>query len=211
MNRYGAYCVNGYKFQTSTIEEKRATQNNGIVTAFNQECYSSSRDANPIEGRILYYGQLQDIVEIFYGCQLEESYIMFNVRWCDKASKDEYGFQTVNLNKEIDQDEPFIFARQAEQCFYIKDAVDPNLWVVLRKPPRSFFEQAIEIDNEAEIVTPVDIETEAEHVLDFFSSQDVRLDDDTSQVRIEVPDVIMEPSRTIRSKSNKKEKPVKKQ
>ena len=34
VNRYGAYCVNGFKFHMSYIEQKQTIQNNGVVQAF---------------------------------------------------------------------------------------------------------------------------------------------------------------------------------
>ena len=64
--RYGAYCINGYKFHISKYEEKRVTQNNGVVATFAQTCFSSHRDANPVESQLCYYGQIEDIVEISY-------------------------------------------------------------------------------------------------------------------------------------------------
>src|SRR4051812_45126417 len=133
IRRFGAYCVNGYKFHTSKYEEKRTTQNNGVVATFTQACFSSYRDLNPIEGQISYYGQLNDIVEISYGHDLTIRHIMFDICWCEASpTKDKFGFQTVNLDKKIYLDERFMFASQAEQCFFVKDLNNLSSWVVLR-------------------------------------------------------------------------------
>ena len=82
IKRYGAYCINRYKFHTSKYEKKRATQNNGVVATFTQTCFSSHRDANPAEGQLCYYGQIEDIVEISYGDNKEFTHVMFDMRWC---------------------------------------------------------------------------------------------------------------------------------
>src|SRR4051812_30230674 len=84
ITRYGAYCINGYKFHTSKYEEKRATQNNGVVATFTQTCFSSHRDTNLVEGQLCYYGQIIDIVEILYGNDKELTHVMFDMHWCKK-------------------------------------------------------------------------------------------------------------------------------
>ncbi|XP_020262242.1 uncharacterized protein LOC109838190 [Asparagus officinalis] len=84
--------------------------------------------------------RLEDIVEIIYGYgkKSQRNYCMFKVRWSPaKPRKDHYGFTLVNLDKEIYLDEKFIFAEQADQCFYVKDPKVAADWVVLYKEPRS--------------------------------------------------------------------------
>src|SRR3954471_21417650 len=89
---FGAYCINGYKFHTSKYEEKRATQNNGVVATFTQICFSSHRDANLVKGQLCYYGQIEDIVEISYVDDKELTHVMFDVRWCKETpNKDRFG------------------------------------------------------------------------------------------------------------------------
>ncbi|XP_020272521.1 uncharacterized protein LOC109847701 [Asparagus officinalis] len=107
---------------------------------FAQECFSSTRDQNPILADILYYGQLEDIVEVIYGFGKPKqcTYTMFKVRWCPaKKQKDHYGFTLVNLHREVYTDEKFIFAEQADQCFFVRDPNVISDWVVLYKEPRS--------------------------------------------------------------------------
>ncbi|XP_020263064.1 uncharacterized protein LOC109839045 [Asparagus officinalis] len=67
VRRYSEHIINGYKFKTVATDDKRVTQNSGVMGYFVQECFSSVRDQNSVEADILYYGQLEDIVEIIYG------------------------------------------------------------------------------------------------------------------------------------------------
>src|SRR4051812_40680326 len=105
-------------FIPTNMKKKRATQNNGVFATFTQTCLSSHKDDSPTNGQICYYGQINDIVEISYGSYNENSFVMFDVRWCKAASNtDCYGFQTVNLSHYIYPNERFMFASQAHQCF----------------------------------------------------------------------------------------------
>src|SRR5436189_1349855 len=190
VRRYGGYFINGYKFHTSKYEEKRATQNNGVSASFTQACFSSHRDLHPLEGQIYYYGQINDIVEISYG-NSEHSFVMFDVRWCKAAEKkDCYGFQTVNLNSHIYPDERFMFASQAEQCFYVKDPNCNDVWVVLHKQPRATFIGTIQsctTDEAMDADEPiVDVETTA----DYQYNQNIKLNDATTTVRADIPPLI---------------------
>src|SRR4051812_34448708 len=189
VKRFGAYCINGYKFHTSKYEAKRATQNNGVVATFTQPCFSSYRDVNPTQGLLCYYGQLEDIIEISYGNEREVNFVMFDVRWCKSSpNKDRYGFQTVNLANKIYDDERFMFASQAQQCFYVKDPNVNDTWVVLRKPPWATFE-GILLDS----TTDEDMETEDPAILketceDYPHEQNVELSD-TVSIREDAPSV----------------------
>ena len=51
-----------------------------MVATFTQTCFSSHRDANPVQGQLCYYGQIEDIVEISYGNDNELTHVMFDVR-----------------------------------------------------------------------------------------------------------------------------------
>ena len=81
VNQYRGYHVNEYLFHTIWIDEKRVTQNNGVMVVFSQSFFSSSRDQNPVIGEIIYYGQVKDIIELFYayGLKNQRSYVMFKV------------------------------------------------------------------------------------------------------------------------------------
>jgi len=205
VNQYRGYRINGYLFHTKGLEEKRVTQNSGVMAVFSQNCFSSTRDQNPAVGDIIYYGQLEEIVEIFYAYGLKDqcSYVMFKVRWCQsEKNKDEYGFNLVNLNKEIYCNEKFMFASQADQCFYVRDPLNPNAWVILYKEPRSVIlpsnnEDDIDddIDNYDEQIEAVDDEWQ-----DFSYPQNITFDIYASQKRNDIPSVVIGDENIARDK-----------
>jgi Domain of unknown function (DUF4216) len=91
--------------------------------------YSHAKDHNPILADVIYYGRLKQIIELDYmGCF---TIVLFKCDWVDVTlvrgiKKDEYGFTLVNFSHLVHtgeklEHEPFIFASQAEQVFYVKD------------------------------------------------------------------------------------------
>ncbi|OMO72736.1 Transposase, Ptta/En/Spm, plant [Corchorus capsularis] len=99
--------------------------------------YASSRDVQPIEGEVNYYGVLIDIVELNYPCF--RKIVLFRCDWIDLdrgCKKEKFGFTLVNFSHLTHNgsnlvDEPFILASQAQKVFYIKDEWD-NGWVVVK-------------------------------------------------------------------------------
>ncbi|XP_020269345.1 uncharacterized protein LOC109844641 [Asparagus officinalis] len=149
--QYGGYRVNGYKFHTMEVDDTKVTQNSGVMATFSRECFSNRRDQNPVENNMTYYGRLEDVVEIFYGYggPNEHKYMMFMIRWCfTKTQKDPFGFTIVNLDKEIDSDEKFMFASQVGQCFYVKDPTVKDEWVVLYKDSRAYIQPSTNEDDD---------------------------------------------------------------
>ena len=188
VHRYGGYCINGFRFNTIEIEKERCTQNSGIFSSFSQLSYASSKDQQPREGEIFCYGQVEDIIEIFYGYQKDISHVLFKVRWCEQGKhKDRYGFTTVNLNKEIFKNEKFMLDSHAKQCFYVKDIMVDDAWVVLRNPQRAYAqEDAPEDDNEYDdniILLSNDV------VADFSTEQNNETAEDVTPLRVDIPNL----------------------
>lgn len=203
VKHYGGYCVNGFRFNTVSLEERRQTQNSGVFCSFSQLSYSSSKDLNPIQGEIYCYGQVEDIVEIFYGINKEVSHVMFKVRWCEqKKTKDEYGYTLINLNKEIYQNEKYMLAAHAKQCFYVKDIMKNDEWVVLKNPPRAYIHEVVSDEDHDEEVILAD-----ETVAEFSLTQNNNLADDIALARPDVPAIICEPrckgKKSVHSRVNK--------
>ncbi|XP_020272145.1 uncharacterized protein LOC109847320 [Asparagus officinalis] len=183
------YRVNGFLFQKLGIEEERVTQNSGVMAIFSQECYASSTDQNPILNDLIYYGQLEDILEMFYayGTKDVRSYVMFKVRWCHaEITRDAYGFNLVNLDKEIYSDLKFMFAKQATQCFYVKDPRQPKVWVALYKEPRTLVELSLDENIEG---SDDPNETEGEVFPNYSYPQNVNFNMYTPQNRLDIRNV----------------------
>ena len=191
VKHYGGYCVNGFRFNIVGLEERRQTQNSGVFCSFSQLSYASAKDLNPIQEEIYCYGQVEDIVEIFYGINKEVSHVMFKVRWCEqKKAKDDYGYTIVNLNKEIYQSEKYMLATHAKQCFYVKDIMKNDEWVILKNPPRAYIHEVVsDEDHDEEVILADEIAEE------FSLTQNNNLDDEIALARPDVPTIICEPRR----------------
>ena len=77
--RYTGYFINGYRFHTKTRDAPRKTQNSGVTLSATTDSFASARDKNPVDGMVLHYGIIQDIIEIdYWGCF---SVVLFNYDW----------------------------------------------------------------------------------------------------------------------------------
>lgn len=129
--RFKRFVVNGFKFRVKSSEETKKTQNSGVCV--------------PVEGGNMYYGVLQDIVELNYFDKMR--YVLFKCDWADVNTSrghkiDEYGFVLVNFSRLIHtgerlNDEPFILA---SQVYYVKDPRDKGWLVAVRTKARDVFD-----------------------------------------------------------------------
>ncbi|KAH7864757.1 hypothetical protein Vadar_033456 [Vaccinium darrowii] len=132
--RFKRFVVNGFKFRVKNSEETKKTQNSGVCV--------------PVEGGNMYYGVVQDIVELNYFDKMR--YVLFKCDWADVNTSrghkiDEYGFVLVNFSRLIHtgeqlNDEPFILASQASQVYYVKDPRDKGWVVAVRTKARDVFD-----------------------------------------------------------------------
>ena len=197
VSQYGGYRVNGYKFHTMKVDDTKVTQNSGVMATFSRECFSNRRDQNPVENNMTYYGRLEDVVEIFYGYggPNEHKYMMFMIRWCfTKTQKDPFGFTIVNLDKEIDSDEKFMFASQVGQCFYVKDPTVKDEWVVLYKDSRAYIQPSTNEDDDESYINNFN---EPNIAIDEFSyPQNIVFETDTPTTRTDIPNIITDINRS---------------
>jgi hypothetical protein len=82
-----------------------------------------------------YYGQIEEICELDYvGLKVA----LFRCRWVTNGkrvvSKDKFGYVSVDLQVVGYKNEPFVFANDVEQVFYVPDLAKKNcLWLCLEK------------------------------------------------------------------------------
>nr|CAD1822691.1 unnamed protein product [Ananas comosus var. bracteatus] len=79
-----------------------------------------------------------------------EEVVLFKCEWVDVThgkglKRDEYGFTLINFSHLIHtgeklEDEPFIFATQAEQVFYVEDELNPEWSTVIKFKPRDVYD-----------------------------------------------------------------------
>ncbi|XP_077248875.1 uncharacterized protein LOC143888370 [Tasmannia lanceolata] len=129
--KYKGFISKGFRFHTKAREQKRKTQNCGVVVTANTRSFSSARDQNPIAGDISYYGVLTDIIELNYFGRLKA--LLFKCDWFDVVTPnrgikiDAFGYTVVNMTP--------------EQVFYVQDHSGNKDWhVVVKTKPRDLYE-----------------------------------------------------------------------
>ncbi|XP_061995536.1 uncharacterized protein LOC133713509 isoform X1 [Rosa rugosa] len=136
---HSGFIINGNRFHTETTE--KSAQNSGVSVEADTMCRASARDNSQKLDRVSYYGVIRDIILLDYR---KFKVPLFDCYWANIGTgvKVEDGFTLVNLHNghhQFDRD-PFIFASQAKQVFYSRESDMSNWHVVLRAPPRGFFE-----------------------------------------------------------------------
>ena len=83
--------------------------------------------------------------------------VLFKCDWVRPIGvrrEDKFGIVRVNLNQMHDASnvswEPFIFASQAKQVYYVHDPVEPDWHAVISPPIRDFFDMESSNDSDGE-------------------------------------------------------------
>ena len=133
--RFSSFIINGIRFHTIAREERRKTQNSGVVNTSEV-------------GGVDYFGKIRDIIELnYYG---SFKVVLFKCDWVNiyhsaGMKQDEYGFTLVNFSHLIHtgenaNDDPYVFSSQVQQVFYVEDPKAINWSVVIKVKPRDTFE-----------------------------------------------------------------------
>ena len=110
-----------YTFYTMAQDAKSIYQNSGVrVDAVDNNMETDT-----------YYGQIEEIWELDYvGLKVA----LFRCRWVNGkkgVTEDKYGFVSVDLRVFGYKDEPFVFAKDVQQVFYVPDLAKKNWYVVM--------------------------------------------------------------------------------
>lgn len=143
MTCFSGHVVNGFRFRIEDIDEGCRTQNCGV--------YVVGDIGSELE-YVEYYGVLTEILELQY--LTGKRVVVFRCRWFDvhdreKGSKvDEFGFTSINFQRILKTDEPFILANQASQVFYAIDNVNKGWHVTVKMQPRDLYETPLHVEVE---------------------------------------------------------------
>ncbi|KAL6134564.1 hypothetical protein ACLB2K_066795 [Fragaria x ananassa] len=127
---YPTCTVNGVKFVSEERDNRRRTQNSGVMA----------------KGHGLdYYGVLHSVVELVYAEGMKVH--LFKCRWFDTGAQsmkmDQYGNLSVNTATSAYEDDPFVFATSVKQVFYLDDLVKGDAWKIANiVHPRNIYRAA---------------------------------------------------------------------
>ncbi|KAK9070391.1 hypothetical protein SSX86_010793 [Deinandra increscens subsp. villosa] len=126
-DRYSSWqscVVHGVRFRCKVRDDKFTTQCSGV-------CAGEYDD----ETRI-YYGVLLEVMELDF--ILGRKVFMFRCKWYNTDPKGkkmvvDHKLTSIDITSKWFVDEPFIFATQAQQVFYLKDMARGKNWMVVQK------------------------------------------------------------------------------
>jgi hypothetical protein len=129
ITKYQAMDINGYMFYTMAEDKKSVYQNSGVRV---RAVVDDSDDDDDDMETDTYYGQIEEILELDYvGLKVA----LFQCRWVTNGkramSKDKYDYVSVDLWVFGYKNEPFVFANDIEQVFYVPDLAKNNWSMVL--------------------------------------------------------------------------------
>uniref|UniRef100_A0A803LSU4 Uncharacterized protein n=1 Tax=Chenopodium quinoa TaxID=63459 RepID=A0A803LSU4_CHEQI len=150
--KYTGYSVNGYRFYTMKRDANCVTQNSGVTLTAITHSFASSKDQNPVVGNVNYYGSITEIIEISYHGHF--SVVLFRCQWFH-SEKDDDELITVNMNKTVSKEEPFILATQAHQVFYVEDLNREGWHYAVQIPPREFLDERMEARGSASVANKI--------------------------------------------------------
>nr|CAD1840602.1 unnamed protein product [Ananas comosus var. bracteatus] len=189
-----------YRFQIEGIDKGLRTQNSGVVVVGDTGSETERRD---------YYGVLTEIIELQYlgGRRV----VLFRCNWWDVYNKekevkiDEYGHISVNCQRLLKTNEPFVLANQASQVFYASDNVNKGWHIVQKTQTRDIYEMPLEVDEDSN-----DLQNRVEAYQQFESfisinaaSTSQNMDDEVNWNRKDMEPMIIDITSTRKNKKQK--------
>jgi hypothetical protein len=152
---YSRYTINGFNFHTHSYDEGRPVQSSGVALVAQTSCFEDG-NVNPVVRNKIYYGIIKEIIELNY--RNKGSIVLFKCDWVDNrvqgrwVKTDQFGITSVNLNHLFNTgerllDEPFIFASQAMQVYYVPNHIHKDWCSVVQSKPCHLYDMAA-VDDE---------------------------------------------------------------
>ncbi|XP_060969620.1 uncharacterized protein LOC115720063 [Cannabis sativa] len=136
--KYQSYYINSTQFNTKDRDASRKTQNSGVMIVASAIQVASSKDKNPIECDMTFYGVIKEIWELDYISFRIPVFLCDWVRSDNGVKEDEFGFKLVDLNRVGHKSDRFIMASQAKQVFYMSDPIDGRWSIVLTTQQKDY-------------------------------------------------------------------------
>ncbi|XP_057484999.1 uncharacterized protein LOC130771413 [Actinidia eriantha] len=126
VKEYSGCIVNGVRFRTREVDNRRKTQNSGVLAEGDHEGKMHN-----------FYGHLINVWEFEYMCQ--KKVILFQCEWYNTGNTgrnctirtDKY-CMSINVKSRWYQSDPFILPSHAKQVFYLKDTKWGEPWQVVQ-------------------------------------------------------------------------------
>lgn len=137
---FEGYLVDGVKYFTKERDDARVVQNSGVCLVANTVQISSSKDLNPVECDMTFYGRIEEIWELDYRSFKAP---LFLCKWADSdrgVKVDDLGFTLVDLSRQGHRNDKFVSIDHVKQVFYVEDPVDSAWSVVLTSTTRDYHE-----------------------------------------------------------------------
>ncbi|XP_012827605.1 PREDICTED: uncharacterized protein LOC105948893 isoform X2 [Erythranthe guttata] len=124
VNKYPGCIVNGVRFHTKERDSHRTTQNSGVMV----EGYHNNTVID-------FYGTVIEIIELDY---IKDNHvILFKAQWFNLGNKKSIihdgKITSINISRTWYEDDPFIFACQTKQVFYLDDMKLGKYWKIVVK------------------------------------------------------------------------------
>ncbi|XP_062089101.1 uncharacterized protein LOC133795662 [Humulus lupulus] len=174
VTKFSSYMVNCTKFTTMERDKNRNTQNSGVSLIATTFQVSTSKDRNPIECDMSFYGVIKEIWELDYIITQVPVFFCDWVKSDSGVKKEDLGFTLVNLNLLGHKTNRFIMATQATQVFYVDDPANKQWSVVLTTQSRNWN------GNDGDLH---DIPLVGQHVTYTLPENDDQIDGDSSCCR----------------------------
>ncbi|XP_057250070.1 uncharacterized protein LOC125496697 [Beta vulgaris subsp. vulgaris] len=149
---FSGYVTKGFRFHTLHRDRNLRTQNSGVVVL---------GDTGEEKEALDFYGVLTEVIRLEY---LGGNYVVFfRCDWYDVLDSkkginvDKFGYVSVDTQRNLKTDEPFVLASQVSQVFYAIDIVKKGNWrVAVKTKPRVTYELAVEKDNDSQSMEILD-------------------------------------------------------
>jgi hypothetical protein len=110
--------VNGVRFVSLVRDNNKTTQNSGVLLES--------------ENNKEFYGDLEEVVELFYEHGM--SVVLFKCRWYDesKAVVDKHGMISIPTNKTVHSNDPFSLAYMSKQACFLFSFIKIDIYIHTR-------------------------------------------------------------------------------